>query len=136
MRLFLPLIVLFFLVGCGGSSAKPQDPIKASDPYAKPAWIDNPRTEGNIVGLGISKSHFGGAQAQRTLAISRATEEIARQLGVTVQSQSLLTESTQRGSAMESVSLQSVDGKQVKATIKHEWHDKMNDIFYILMVAE
>lgn len=37
---------------------------------------------------------------------------------------------------MESISLQSVDGVSVKATIKYEWHNKKDDIFYVLMVAD
>lgn len=103
--------------------------------YEKPAWVDNPRKEGALVGLGSARTHFKGKQAQRELATKRAIEEIARQMGVRVESQSLLVEST-NSSSFEMVSLQSVDGTTVNATIKYEWYDQLNDIFYVLMEAK
>lgn len=113
-RLLFFAVLLLFVVGCGAKTPE------TLNPHAKPAWIDNPRIEGNIVGLGSAKSHFNGINAQRKLAIERATDEIAKQLGVNVTSQLLTTQSTQTASTMDAISLQTVEKTSVKATIKHE----------------
>lgn len=103
---------------------------------ARPAWIDNPRTVGDIVGLGQAGFHFNGKAAQRELATRRALDEIAQQMGVTVNSITVIKQQlTGMGSStnMVGTSQQSVKGRTVNAVVHDEWQE--GDIFYIIMVG-
>ncbi|MFW6099758.1 MAG: hypothetical protein ACOC90_00090, partial [Bacteroidota bacterium] len=50
----------------------------------RPDWFWNPSMDGQIGGIGASGPHVRGINAQRQLAISRAIDEIARQMEVEV----------------------------------------------------
>jgi len=83
--------------------------------------------------------HVKGKSAQRKLAISRALDEIASQMGVEVKS--ILSSHVQANgaaasSSMESYSFQTTDGKTVKASIKEMWFDKRMNELHVWMVAE
>lgn len=107
------------------------------NPYARPAWVDNPRLAGERVGLGSAKQHMQGYNAQRQLAVSRALDELARQQGVEINN-ILVTQS--KGSAMgtssslHTSSEQKVSGAQVTARIAEEWNS--GGELFILMVAD
>lgn len=113
-----------------------QQPVQPQTPQ-RPAWIDNPRTVGQIVGLGHAGVHFNGRAAQRELATSRALDEIARQMGVTVNNIMVVNQqltTTGVSATMASSSEQSVKGRVVNAVVHDEWRE--GDNFYILMVGQ
>ena len=106
---------------------------------SEPSWVTSPSVSGEIAGIGICGTHVNGKNAQRNLAIKRAVDEIAAQLGVTVNNVALVsTKGTSSGAStsVESYSLQSVDGKVVSAVIKGTWKDPKTSELYIWMVTK
>lgn len=104
-----------------------------------PNWVYETSKNGKAGGVGISKPHYAGKTAQRSLAISRALDEIARQMGVkVVSSQKITTTGTSQNAttSLESYSFQTTDGKIVRATIQAFWEDKPNEELYVWMLAE
>ncbi|GLR63715.1 hypothetical protein [Marinospirillum insulare] len=115
--------------------SQPQQPAQPIGPQ-RPAWIDNPQSVGDIVGLGRAGYHFKGAAAQRELATSRALDEIARQMGVTVSNvlvASRQATNTSHSSSLATSTEQTVKGNVVNAVVHGEW--KEGDTLYILMVG-
>ena len=72
-------LLLFFFAGCSQSAM----PAKVETPYY-PAWVSNPNLNGLRGAIGSSDPHFKGFTYQRQLAISRALDELAMQMGVQV----------------------------------------------------
>lgn len=127
-KMLLITLLTTTLLGCIAQS-QPQKP-------QRPAWMDNPRSVGDIVGLGQAGFHFNGKAAQRELATSRALDEIARQMGVTVSSIMVINQQhTSMGSStnMAATSEQSVKGSVVNAVVHDEWLE--GDTLYIIMVG-
>lgn len=105
----------------------------------QPSWVNNPSVSDKIAGIGICGIHVNGKTAQRNLAIQRAVDEIAAQLGVTVNNVALVSTkgtSSAASTSVESYSLQSVDGKVVSAVIKGTWTDPKTSELYIWMVTK
>lgn len=105
----------------------------------RPAWVHNSAVEGKITGIGICGTHVNGENAQRALAIKRAIDEIALQMGVKVNNVALIgTKASAAGSSstVESYSFQTVDGNVVKAVIRETWKDPQTDEIYLWMVTE
>lgn len=105
----------------------------------KPGWIQNSGVSGKVSGIGICGTHVNGPNAQRALAIKRAIDEIALQLGVKVNNVALIgTKASAAGASttVESYSFQTVDGNVVKAVIRETWSDPQTDEIYIWMVTE
>ncbi|HKM16450.1 MAG TPA: hypothetical protein VJY63_11110 [Marinospirillum sp.] len=130
-HLFKMLLIALLTTTLLGCIAQPQ-PKKPQ----RPAWMDNPRAVGDIVGLGQAGFHFNGKAAQRELATSRALDEIARQMGVTVSSIMVINQQhTSMGSStnMAATSEQSVKGSVVNAVVHDEWLE--GDTLYIIMVG-
>ena len=130
--------ILFF--GCAETSVNQTIAEIQSKPKsnAKPDWFFNTSKDGKTGGVGISGIHINGLSAQRGLAISRAVDEIARQLGVKVSSVlKISTTNSSAGSntAMESYSIHTVDGRSVTATISGIWVDPATDELYIWMTT-
>jgi hypothetical protein len=105
----------------------------------RPSWIADSHVSGKIAGIGICGTHINGENAQRLLAIKRAIDEIALQMGVTVSNVSLI--STKSGpygesTTLESYSFQTVNGKIVKATLRAIWKDPALDELFVWMVTE
>lgn len=123
------LFILFFLVSCQSISTS----------VSEPSWVSNPSVSDKIAGIGICGTHIHGKTAQRNLAVKRAIDEIAAQIGVTVNNVSLIStkgNSSSASSTIESYSLQSVDGKVVSAVIKGTWKNPQTDELYIWMVTK
>lgn len=127
-KLLLIALLATSLFGCA-TQPKPKS-------TQKPAWMDNPRAVGDVVGLGHAGIHFNGKAAQRELATSRALDEIARQMGVTVSSIMVINQQhTGMGSStnMAATSEQSVKGNVVNAVVHDEWQE--GDTLYVIMVG-
>jgi hypothetical protein len=108
-------------------------------PVFKPTWINNPSIDGKVTGIGVCGMHVNGENAQRSLAIKRAIDEIALQLGVKVNNVALVgtkANSGGGGTSVESYSFQTVEGKVVKAVIKETWKDPKTSELFVWMVAE
>ncbi|PLX69881.1 MAG: hypothetical protein C0603_02810 [Denitrovibrio sp.] len=105
----------------------------------KPEWYFNPSKDGKIGGVGVSGIHKDGKTGQKQLAVERALAEIARQMGVKVESYSSLQSQTAGGSSSvsgQSHSFFTVDGKSVNARIEQMWENKYSGELFIWMVAQ
>ena len=133
IRVFFIGLLTASLFAC---SSQPQQAAQPQKPQ-RPAWIDNPQSVGQVVGLGQAGFHFNGQAAQRQLATSRALDEIARQMGVTVSNIMVVSQqysNMSSSSKMASTSEQSVQGSVVNAVIHDEW--KEGDTLYVIMVSQ
>jgi len=143
MKKLLILITtsLFFITLNSGCSLLKKE--KSGKSNSEPSWVLNPnkhkKAKSRVVGLGYSKTHFGGLRKQRQLAIAAALDEIARQKGVKV-SNTLQRMQVASGSSSASTSsmysVQSVDGNSVTATVVESWTDPRTKDLYVLMVSE
>lgn len=132
-------IGVLLISGCSARNEVKHDNPTLSPIEKTPAWIYETSKDGKIGGVGISKPHYAGKTAQRSLAISRALDEIARQLGVkVVNSQKTTTTGTSQNATttLESYSFQTTDGKVVRATIQAFWEDKPNEELYVWMLTQ
>lgn len=129
------VFISFFSLGCSGAKK-----VSLGQSTDKPAWFWKPSVGEQIGGVGISKAHVRGISAQRELAVSRAIESIASQLGVHVENVTTISSrATSAGGSstqMDSYSIHTVDGKHVKATVKEFWQDPYTNELYVWMVAE
>lgn len=128
LHIFMVTLICMTLVSC-----------VTVQPAFKPSWIQNSSIEGKVAGIGVCGMHVNGENAQRSLAIKRAIDEIALQLGVKVNNVSLVGTKAvagSGGSSVESYSFQTVEGKVVRATIKETWKDPKTLELYVWMVAE
>jgi len=105
----------------------------------KPEWYFNPSKDGKIGGVGVSGIHKDGKTGQKQLAVERALAEIARQMGVKVQSFSDIKSHTSAGSSSvqgESHSFFTVEGNVVNARIEQMWEDRYSGELYVWMVVK
>lgn len=133
------LIGVLLISGCSARNEVKYDNPALSPIEKTPAWIYETSKDGKIGGVGISKPHYAGKTAQRSLAISRALDEIARQLGVkVVNSQKTTTTGTSLNATttLEIYSFQTTDGKVIRATIQAFWEDKPNEELYVWMLTQ
>jgi PBP1b-binding outer membrane lipoprotein LpoB len=135
------LLGVIFLTGCIPSPTAPAPAVTHLDntPSTQPKWVYETSKDGKIGGVGISKPHFNGKTAQRMLAISRALDEIAKQMGVkvsTIQKISSVANSDNSTTNLESYSFQTTNGKVISAKIQSFWEDKTTDELYVWMVVE
>jgi len=105
----------------------------------KPEWYFNPSKDGKIGGVGVSGIHKDGMTGQKQLAVERALTEIARQMGVKVDSFSSIQSQTAGGSSTlsgQTSSFFTVGGKTVNARIVEMWEDDYTHELYVWMVAQ
>lgn len=134
VRFLIAVVVVLFLVSC--TSTQGPQVVQAT---GEPEWVFNPSVPGKVAGIGIARYNFNGGHAQRTAAIQRAIDEIARQLGVTVDSTSEITTVADRNSSasnMQSYSFQTVDGNVVTANARKWWKDPTTQELYVWMVTQ
>lgn len=132
-------IGVLLISGCSSINEVKHDTPALSPIEKTPVWIYETSKDGKIGGVGISKPHYAGKTAQRTLAISRAIDEIARQMGVNVvSSQKIATVGTSQNAttSLESYSFQTTDGKVIRASIQAFWEDKPNEELYVWMLTQ
>jgi len=131
IRVVIMIAAMIWIAGCGSPEPKAA--------AGMPEWVFNPGMSGKIGGVGSAVTHIRGRSAQREVAISRALDEIARQMGVKVSTILSTQASAGEGgasSSMQSYSFQTTDGKTVKARIKAMWHDGYRDELFVWMVVE
>lgn len=131
IKLWTLFVFLFFCIG--GCSYYPND----TNAYrARPDWVYNPSGVDYIGGVGYSGVHINGKSGQRKLAVSRAIDEIARQLGVKVDSVvSTKLDGDKSGSfsKMNVFSVQTVKGEAFSAIITDMWEDSEKGELYVYM---
>ncbi len=115
--------------GCGEKSSKP------------PQWIYHYKPKkGEICGIGSAGVHMKGFPYQRATAIARAIDEIARQKGVTVNTQlEYFMRGSSSGGSQSSLSVYSVqttEGQTIRARIVETYYDREKEVFYVLMCEE
>ena len=141
MRRSILVLATFLVAGCstanipfiGSNSTEIVDGV--------PVWVDNPQVGKNeVAGIGIAPRNMRGKQAQRKSAISKAIDEIASQLGTTVNSEvktSAYSDSNgNANSSMKAYSFQTVDGKVVQAFIKKTYVNQQTGDLYIMMIGK
>ncbi|MDH5388400.1 MAG: hypothetical protein OEY06_08115 [Gammaproteobacteria bacterium] len=120
MYKILPFLLIFFTSACGSKTVK-QD---------IPAWINNPE-QGAV---GSSTTHVRGRHYQEDLAISRAREKLAAQLGVEISSVQTINERVINDKAYvtsDKQISQSIKNQEVKAQVRATWHDTQRDELWV-----
>jgi len=138
MKLINKIFLASFLLFIGCQSPNIKSFINSNDNVCDPSYFENyQRKENEIVGIGIAPININGEDAQRKSAISKAIDEIARQLGVTVYSVTKSKTSMYNGDVRRfygNYSLQTVNGNKVNAKIIKACKAE-NGNFYVLMKA-
>ncbi len=125
------LCLFFLLASC---SSKP-----GAVHTGKPDWFYKPSAGGKIGGIGIAGEHVSGLNAQKSLAIERAIDDIAKQLGVEVKQITTVTSVGNQDTVRTEIatySIQTVNGEVVKAVIMEFWEDPESSKLYVWMVVK
>ncbi|MDH5612340.1 MAG: hypothetical protein OEY66_07795 [Gammaproteobacteria bacterium] len=120
MYKILPFILLFIISACSSR------PVKLD----RPDWINNPE-QGAV---GSSATHVKGRHYQEELAISRAREKLAAQLGVEISSVQTINERVVNDKAYvisDKQIDQSIKNKEIKTRIRATWHDTSRDELWV-----
>jgi hypothetical protein len=138
MKKYIFILVTLLVTGCSSNFLSNN---KENLVNGVPQWVHNPKSNANeVVGIGIAPKNMKGAQAQRKSAISKAIDEIASQLGTTVnsivQTSAHSDSNGNSNSALNTYSFQTVDGKTVTAFIKKTYKNPKNGVLYIMMVGK
>lgn len=135
IRSLLLFLSVFLLTACAYNSESAN-----SNGTNMPKWVYAPSGDDYIGGVGVCGTHIKGVNGQRQLAISRAIDEIARQMGVKVsnilETQSSATSQSAAGSAMSSYSVHTVSGSVITAVIKDSWINPKTGELYIYMITK
>jgi hypothetical protein len=130
-NLFLALIFLLF-AGCSETVTPAQQ-----ENIQFPAWVTDPNFNGLRGSVGSSAPHFKGPAYQRSLAISRALDELAMEMGVQV-SVDLQREEKANGYSVKSKSdiktKQAVNNSNVTAHIEATFINPQTNELYVWMV--
>ena len=133
-KVFLVPLSLF-IIGCNGINIGVNNQQKnVCDPQFFVNYTSKP---GEIVGIGIAPMNFNGDAAQKKSAIAKAIEEIASQEGVKVNSAFISHKQVFNkvsNSNMESYSVHTINGKEVRARIVKECK-AADGKYYVLMKA-
>jgi len=130
----ITIILSLFLTACSSAdhSVKADNSINSKIPK----WVFYYDGDRKTCGVGIARPHIRGLAYQRAVAISRAIDEIARQQGVTVDTElASLMSGNQNGaiSRLSTYSVQTSTGKTVEAKIIDSYMDERSDELYLLM---
>lgn len=132
MRVFFFLSFLLLLIGC-------QEEVKPVEEkvIVMPAWINNPNLSGARGAVGSCGPHFKGPTYQRSLAISRALDELAMEMGVQVHISTKLEEvaNGDNVTAKSKVNAeQTVNNQSVSAHIEATFTDPRTNELFVWMV--
>jgi len=138
MRKFFSIALVSSLTLVGMSACGSNTPAPAANTQSNaqmPVWILNPNKDGILGGVGSAKVHFKGSAAQRDLAIQRALNELAKQHGVQVHTETTQSQSDNNGmvsSRAGDYSFQTSDGK-VSAHVEAVWQDPNTKEIFVWM---
>lgn len=128
IRIVTALLLGFIATGCATQQIAPVQ-------NTRPEWIDNP-------GEGASASaafHIKGRTAQEELAVSRAREELAKRMGVKINSQSNIQQQYASGRLSLSADKEiqeTVTGVEIKSQLKAKWFDPETEVLWVWVVPE
>jgi hypothetical protein len=128
-------IFLLTFTACMNKEVKPEK-VSTAQTNGRPTWFFNP-TMGKYTygGIGVSGRSSKGISIQRKIAISRAIDELALQMGVSVKS-IIQTNQTKNDSQYESYSVQTTTGDIFSARLMELWYDNAKEELYVWMVIE
>lgn len=133
VRIFLPLLLLaIFFTGCV------KQPVQ-DDPFARPSWILNPNANGKSGAVGVAaRTYDQKVSTKRTLAITRALDELSLQQGVKVELNLNKQETVVNDRSNSALELQSSyqSSSNISAHIEDVWEDKFSGELYIWMVLD
>lgn len=133
MKAVLFTLLLLFLAGCNEYVA----PAQQTSSVNYPAWINNPNLNGLKGAVGSSLPHFKGPAYQRALAVSRALDELAMEMGVQVSIVANREESA-HGENVDAksdiVTKQTVNNSTVTAHIEATFTDPSTNELFVWMV--
>jgi hypothetical protein len=139
MKKYIVILATLLVAGCSTANL----PLIGGEKLVNgvPVWVNSPKAGKNeVVGIGIAPKNMKGRQAQRKSAVSKAIDEIASQLGTTVNSvvktAAHSDSSGNASSSMSAYSFQTVDGKVVQAFIKKTYRNPKTGVLYIMMVGK
>lgn len=127
------ILISLISIGCTFREVKaPKDEMIGG----RPSWFFSP-TQGKYKygGVGVAGRSTRGLSGQRQLAISRAVDELAIQIGVSVEN---VIETTQKqtSSTYQSYSIQSTTGEVFQAILMDIWIDERTRELFAWMVIE
>jgi hypothetical protein len=132
-RVFLPLLFLTFIfAGCLKQPAQ-------DDPFARPTWILNPNANGKNGAVGVAaRTYDQKISTKRTLAITRALDELSLQQGVKVELNLNKHETVVNDRSNSALELQSSyqSSSNISAHIEDIWEDKISGELYVWMVLD
>ena len=102
------------------------------DGHTEPDWIENPARHQAVGSCG---SHALGKYKQKECAMTRARLELAARKGIEIKSMSLMTEqatNSRSNSTLNQQVTQEVNTK-IKARLVDSYHDKYQDILWVLV---
>ena len=100
-----------------------------------PSWIDDPSRDQAVGSCG---AHALGKYKQKECAMTRARLELAARQGVEIKSLSVMSEQASNmhsSSTLNQQTVQEVNSK-IKARLVDSYHDKAQDILWVLMEEE
>ena len=133
MRAVLFTLLLIFFAGCNEDVT----PAQQIPSVIYPAWVNNPNINGLKGAVGSSMPHFKGASYQRALAISRALDELAMEMGVQVSVVAKREESSNGDSVNTKSDIQTnqtVNNSTVTAHIEATFIDPRTNELFVWMV--
>ena len=119
------IISIFVVISCGSTNPRPD-------------WVDNP----GDAHVGKCGTHIKGRIYQEQCAYKKGLTYIAMTKGVTAEisanmniSQTSNGTGSSRGALKANINMQ---GKeiQIKGKIVEKWHDRIHDVFYVLLKEE
>lgn len=100
-----------------------------------PNWLSKPA---HNQAVGSCGPHALGKQKQKECAMTRARVELASRKGIDIRSTSLMTEqaNAQRSQSQLLQHTEQTINEQIKARLVETYHDKAQDILWVLMQEE
>jgi hypothetical protein len=98
----------------------------------QPNWIDNPKRHQAVGSCG---AHALGKYKQKECAMTRARLELAARQGVEIKSLSIMSEQANNMRSFSTLNQQTVQevNSKIKARLVDSYHDKGQDILWVLM---
>lgn len=135
-RSIITCLLLLVTFGCTNFSQKESKEVVVKiEDNSIPQWFFNPTMDTyKYGGVGVSGRSTKGLSGQREIAIARAINEIAMQMGVKVDS-IVKTSQVNTDTDYESYSFQTTDGQIVSARLMEIWIDREKDRVYAWLVV-